>query len=112
VRPRSSGERAVEHACDALHDLLVDITRGRQVDPGGGKLSAVGTAAGVLAVRRQRRQRVEERPGLILASWATRMIARRLSAGTCTQASHTTGSYLSDTKGGKRTQGMPSRASR
>src|SRR5258708_12001930 len=64
--PDPSGEHVMEHARDALHDLIVDVTRCRQVDAGGRKLGAVGAAAGILAVRRQRRQRMEERPGLDL----------------------------------------------
>ena len=84
MRRRSlpSAEHVVEHARDPLDDLFVDDARRRQVDAGGREISAVGAAASVLVIGRQRRQRMEERPRLDLGVVRRRMTVRRLSAGT------------------------------
>src|SRR6185436_13431757 len=57
-------EHVVEYAGNTLDHLFVDRVRGRQVQAGGRKLDAVGAGAGVLAVGRQDRERMEERPRL------------------------------------------------
>src|SRR5215471_15885190 len=59
-------EYIAEHLYDAVNDLEINGARCRQVDAGRRQLRAVGTATGVSLVRRQRRQRMEERPHLDL----------------------------------------------
>src|SRR6266567_6555944 len=64
--PPGSAEYFAKYSCDPLDDLFVDGARGRQADAGGGQIGAVRAVAGVLLVRRQGRQGMEEGPHLDL----------------------------------------------